>query len=191
MRGRVILILVVLAVVGAVVVLRLPSPAPSVPFEEAVAPGWGKNPALVRAQRRAYDGAPPVIPHKPFGMACQNCHNARGMDVPNVGFAPPSPHDNTSRAGAMQRCTQCHVFKETESVFVVSAFEGLAQNLRKGPQLHPFAPPRIPHLILMRENCMACHTGKAAREEIRCTHPDRARCTQCHVPINQSNEFER
>lgn len=188
---RMLWILPVLALLAGAVALLLPARPPSVSYQDAIAPGMGKNSALVRAQRRAYDGAPPVIPHKPFGMACQNCHNERGVDVPNVGFAPPSPHEHTSRAGAMQRCTQCHVFKQTETLLVASSFEGLQQDLRQGPQLHAFAPPRIPHLVLMRENCMACHTGPAAREEIRCTHPERTRCMQCHVPITQSAEFER
>jgi hypothetical protein len=42
----------------------------------------------------------------------------------------------------------------------------------------------------MRENCAACHTGPAAREEIRTTHPERIRCRQCHVPVGSRTEFE-
>ncbi len=56
---------------------------------------------------------------------------------------------------------------------------------------HYLAPPVIPHQLLMRENCAACHTGPAAREEIRCTHPERVRCAQCHVEATTTVEFVR
>jgi cytochrome c-type protein NapB len=41
----------------------------------------------------------------------------------------------------------------------------------------------------MRENCAACHTGPAAREEIRTSHPERTRCRQCHVPVTTREIF--
>ena len=47
--------------------------------------------------------------------------------------------------------------------------------------LNPLAPPVMPHSAFMRENCLACHSGPAAREEIRTPHPERPRCGQCHV----------
>lgn len=191
MRRHLLWVLPFLALAAAVIAFLLPGKPKDVAFEDAIAPGTGKHAWQIRAQRRAYDGAPPVIPHQFFGMACQQCHNERGVDVPGVGFAPPSPHEHTSRSGAMQRCTQCHVFRNTEAVFVANGFAGLRQDLRPGSRLHAFAPPRIPHLILLRENCQACHTGPAAREEIRCSHPDRARCTQCHVPVSRDGEFKR
>jgi hypothetical protein len=34
----------------------------------------------------------------------------------------------------------------------------------------------------MREDCAACHESVAGRPEIRCTHPERVNCRQCHVP---------
>ncbi|MBI4606164.1 MAG: hypothetical protein HY721_29715 [Planctomycetes bacterium] len=154
-------------------------------------PPAARSPATVRAARRAFDGAPPVIPHAPFGMACSSCHGASGVQVEGVGYAPPSPHEATAGLGASARCLQCHVFRETAAVFVASAFEGLRQDLRRGRRLNPLAPPVIPHQTLLRENCAACHTGPAAREEIRCTHPERVRCTQCHVAVQASEEFLR
>lgn len=144
--------------------------------------GAVKTSATVRAERRLFDGAPPVIPHKDFGPRCNSCHTEQGMHVPDVGFAVPMPHDATLGMSPKSRCVQCHVFRQETSVFRENSFAGLRQDLRKGTRLNPFAPPTIPHPLLMRESCLACHSGPAAREEIRCSHPERTRCTQCHVP---------
>ena len=147
-------------------------------------PGHGdavKTAAASRAERRAYDGAPPVIPHENFGTTCTQCHGMEGVAVEGTGFSPPSPHEATSGMSATSRCRQCHVFRETETFFVDNSFVGLRQDLRRGRRLYDGAPPVIPHKILMRENCHACHAGPAAREEIRTSHPERARCRQCHV----------
>jgi len=68
--------------------------------------GAHKSSATVRAARRAYDGAPPVIPHAAIGgVECTTCHDERGMDVPELGFAPPSPHERTAGLSAISRCT--------------------------------------------------------------------------------------
>ena len=150
-----------------------------------------KTSATVRAQRRAFDGAPPVIGHAPMGASCIACHNDIGIEVAGVGFAPPSPHANTAPPSAMSRCQQCHVYVTTDAVFKTNYFAGLAQDLRKGQRLNPLAPPVMPHQTLLRENCAACHTGQAAREEIRCPHPERTRCLQCHVPVVTTSEFRR
>ncbi|KPJ88793.1 MAG: hypothetical protein AMS18_13120, partial [Gemmatimonas sp. SG8_17] len=83
-----------------------------------------------------------------------------------------------------------HVFHTTDDVFVPSDFVGLEQDLRVGGRLNPISPPTIPHRLLMRENCIACHSGPAAREEIRTAHPERVRCTQCHVPVSVRSEFD-
>ena len=152
--------------------------------------GAVKSAAHVRAVRRAYDGAPPTIPHQSFGMRCTACHDAQGQSVPGVGFAPASPHEGTSKAGATIRCRQCHVFAAGEGLFVASEFVGLKQDLRAGARATPGAPPTIPHRILMRENCVACHAGPGAREEIRTGHPERWRCRQCHVPVTTPAAFE-
>jgi nitrate reductase cytochrome c-type subunit len=152
--------------------------------------GAVKSAAHVRAERRAYDGAPPTIPHESFGMRCTACHNEQGQSVPGVGFAPASPHEGTSKTGATIRCRQCHVFAGSEGLFVASEFVGLKQDLRAGARATPGAPPTVPHRILMRENCVACHAGPGAREEIRTGHPERWRCRQCHVPVTTQGTFE-
>lgn len=148
-----------------------------------------KTAAAARAERRAYDGAPPVVAHEDFQLTCTECHDREGMDVPDVGFAPPSPHEATAGMSAMSRCEQCHVFSLTDKIFMANRFAGLRQDLRSGARLNPFAPPTLPHKSFMRENCSACHAGPAAREEIRTSHPERVRCRQCHVPVTTRARF--
>lgn len=153
-------------------------------------PGVTKTSAQDRALRRAYDGAPPVIPHHDIKADCLACHRD-GMAVPDIGYAPPVPHAGVEKPGAMSRCPQCHVFQKTDEVFVASVFTGLKQDLRAGKRLNDLAPPVIPHQTLLRENCITCHSGPAAREEIRCSHPERSRCPQCHAEQKTFGEFTR
>jgi cytochrome c-type protein NapB len=148
-----------------------------------------KNAASLRATRRAYDGAPPVIPHRDFKLDCGQCHGTQGIEVPEVGYSPPSPHGETMELSDQARCRQCHLWKNAEDDFRESYFVGLRQNLRRGARLHALAPPVIPHQVFMRENCQACHDGPAAREEIRCSHPDRQRCSQCHLEQTTTTTF--
>ena len=153
--------------------------------------GAFKTAAAVRADRRAYDGAPPVIPHPDFNANCTSCHTKVGLAIPDVGFAPPMPHGSTSGLSAFANCRQCHVFRKSGDAFRESGFAGLRQDLRRGRRLHGMAPPVMPHPVFMRENCTACHAGPAAREEIRCDHPERANCGQCHVPRRTTADFAR
>jgi cytochrome c-type protein NapB len=134
-----------------------------------------------RAERRAYDGAPPVIPHPPLGGSCTTCHAAQAREVPGVGVAPPNPHRKTLGLSNQSRCQQCHVFQTTETDFAGSTFRGLPQTPRRGDRLYATAPPTLPHPVFMREDCRACHAGDSARTEIRYTHPERANCLQCHA----------
>ena len=150
-----------------------------------------KSSADVRAERRAYDGAPPTIPHEAFGASCSACHDDRGQAVTGVGFAPASPHVGTRVANHTVRCQQCHVFRAATDVFVANDFVPLPQSVAmRGDRATAGAPPRIPHRILMRENCVACHSGPSAREEVRTSHPERDRCRQCHVPVATEHTFE-
>ncbi len=153
--------------------------------------GATKTAALARAERRMYDGAPPVIPHGELGAACTACHDVRGVAVEGLGFAPPSPHEITAGLSATSRCRQCHVPRQTDQLFRRNSFAGAPQDLRSGPRLHPLAPPVIPHPVFMRENCGACHDGPAAREEVRCSHPERTRCLQCHAAQVTGARFTR
>lgn len=148
-----------------------------------------KSAAAFRARRVLYDGAPPTIPHQEFGVACTSCHDIQGLSVEGLGFAPPSPHEETAQESATLRCRQCHVYVNTNQVFVENSFVGLEQDLRPGGRLYPGAPPTIPHETLMRENCRACHDGAGVRAEIQTSHPERKRCRQCHVAVSTREEF--
>jgi nitrate reductase cytochrome c-type subunit len=151
--------------------------------------GAFKTAAAERAARRAYDGAPPTIPHESFRIDCVACHDQDGMAVAGVGFAPPLPHELTRGMSAMSRCGQCHVFVQAGDEFAANGFAGLRQDLRRGARLYELAPPTIPHETFMRENCLACHAGPAAREEVRTSHPERVRCRQCHAAVETLAEF--
>jgi cytochrome c-type protein NapB len=137
----------------------------------------------VRAERRLYDGAPPVIPHPPLNIACTECHTATGKEAPPIGVAPANPHGRTPGMIGTRNCQQCHVFRQSEDLFAESDFVGLTQHYEPADRLYPGAPPVMPHRVFMHENCAACHGGPAARVEIVCRHIDRTNCRQCHVPV--------
>jgi cytochrome c-type protein NapB len=147
------------------------------------------TPATVRAERRAYDGAPPVIPHPRFSRACESCHEGGGVAVPGLGVAPASPHGETRGIGASARCGQCHVERTTSGEFRVNRFEGRPQQVRHRAAATAGGPPVMPHPAFMRESCAACHAGPGARSEIRTTHPERKRCRQCHVERSAADRF--
>ena len=135
-----------------------------------------------RAAGRAYDGAPPTIPHDVASGTCVTCHDADGSVIDGVGVAPASPHGDTAADGAFRRCRQCHVPDTGAALLVASRFTGLAQGPWRGGRATPGAPPTIPHTLQLRGACLTCHAGPGARAEIRTTHPERVRCRQCHVP---------
>lgn len=182
-RGPAVLLLLVAACGGG----DGASGEPDVPVPGR--PGARKTAAAARAARRAFDGAPPVIPHDRLG-ACLACHGEERIEVPGLGLAPKNPHGETPGMGDA-RCEQCHVFQRTDEVFVASEFEGRPQDLRAGPRAYEGAPAALPHPVFLREDCLACHAGPAAREELRCTHPERTRCLQCHARPGDAPGFMR
>lgn len=152
--------------------------------QDAPSAATGPTPSsyAARLERVAYSGSPPVIPHPPLSGKCGTCHTAAGTRLPGLGAAPANPHLMTAGMSTESRCRQCHVFQSTNELFVNADFEPFKRMKAAGERAQPNAPPTIPHALFMRESCSACHTGPAARPEIRCTHPDRTRCQQCHVP---------
>lgn len=143
-----------------------------------------------RAARRAYDGAPPVIPHaiddgaSGAGTgACLACH-AHGARVQDR-IAPVMSHGDERVS-----CTQCHASAAGGPPFAADArpsqaafstdngFVGLAAP-SGGPRAWPGAPPVIPHGTFMRERCGSCHGGFQAG--IASSHTERQSCQQCHV----------
>ncbi len=138
-----------------------------------------------REGRRAFDGAPPVVPHEAFGD-CTDCHYEEGTEVPDIGFAPASPHRNLS-----MRCEQCHVLRTTDELFVASRFEPVRSGDRREAGTGLGEPPVIPHDTVLRGNCAGCHAGDWSREWLRTTHPERVRCQQCHVAQRATDAFSR
>lgn len=130
--------------------------------------------------RRAYPGAPPIIPHPLAdpttfgGRACLECHGDGGWVQKFSAFAPVTPHPE------LINCVQCHVPRTVTSLMRGSTFVRAVE-----PPIHQAAfkgsPPAIPHDLQMRDNCLACHAGPAAVREIRVTHPERSNCRQCHA----------
>lgn len=138
-------------------------------------------------ERRAYTGAPPVIPHEIFdekgfgGKGCLACH-AEGEYVPKLKtYAPVTPHPE------LANCKQCHVAKENVAPFRSTTFAGETAQAIGGAAL-PGSPPPIPHMLAMRNNCLACHAGPSAPKEIRTTHPNRVNCRQCHAAIEEGKQ---
>jgi|GEM_PF-305756 len=137
-----------------------------------------------RASRRAFDGAPPVVPHPVDATSSANCRvcHAEGLAVRDV-VAPRMSHPE------MGNCTQCHVpsaggvpgvAPEWVLGLAVNEFVGKA-SVGRGSRAWPGAPPTIPHATWMRENCSSCH-GATGLPGLRTSHPERTLCTQCHVP---------
>jgi nitrate reductase (cytochrome), electron transfer subunit len=135
-----------------------------------------------RAQRRAYSGAPPVVPHAIDQMnaaSCLVCHG-EGIKVGQV-VAPKMSHESYAN------CTQCHVESTNRALppttgprSAATLFEGL-EAPGPGERAWPGAPPIIPHTTWMRENCNSCH-GELADKGLRTSHPWRINCVQCHAP---------
>ena len=139
-----------------------------------------------REQARAFNGAPPTVPHAmdQFSTAaCIACHTqgavTTSLRVPQMSHA------------AFSSCTQCHVQQHSEFTvsedFRQNSFEGLAAP-EGGPRAFALAPPMIPHTTWMRENCQSCH-GPTGSYGIRSTHPWRQSCQQCHAPSHSLDQI--
>ena len=134
-----------------------------------------------RSHTRAFDGAPPVIPHRIDQRTADSCLVCHG-DGMKLGdrIATKMSHAHFTN------CTQCHVetvssgpFADASTNPVENSFTGL---YRAGPgdRAYASAPPTIPHTTFLREDCMSCH-GTITRPGLRTTHPWLTNCTQCHV----------
>lgn len=136
---------------------------------------------LTRASRRAFNGAPPIIPHVVEGTndaACYACHG-EGKRIENQVA-------NRMSHGFLANCVQCHAppppkpFTDFDSE-VQTTFVGLPAPLN-GERAFPGAPPTIPHSTWMRDQCLACHGGNVGWAGLESTHPWRTNCLQCHAP---------
>jgi cytochrome c-type protein NapB len=144
------------------------------PSEQARSRSW-----LARSEGRAYDGAPPVIPHAVDATSnnCMSCHGDSVRIGDATAGALPHPY--------LASCQQCHAPTYSKNFTTgfqppVNTFQGLVAPL-KGETAWQGAPPVIPHSTLMRSNCMACH-GPDGDQGIRTPHPWQVSCLQCHAP---------
>ena len=132
-----------------------------------------------RARNRAFNGAPPTVPHpidQQTDAACIACHEA-GAVTATIRI-PRMSHQ------FLANCTQCHVESHSRHLPSELASENSFTGLlapTAGPRAYPGAPPQIPHTTWMRSDCMSCH-GYEGRHGIRTTHPWRSSCLQCHAP---------
>lgn len=134
-----------------------------------------------RARNRAFDMAPPVVPHpieQPTAASCLACHGEGLVIQGRLATRVSHPH--------LTSCTQCHIettrpeLDRFAGTIAGSEFVG-AYRSGPGNRAGPGAPPTIPHTSWMRQDCTSCH-GLVARAGLRTTHPWLTNCTQCHAP---------
>lgn len=148
------------------------------PFQRK--PGDRENMLSARAERRAYDGAPPTVPHPVDERAAPNCLvcHEHGAKIGQL-VAPPMSHM------PLGSCLQCHASQagfhgspvpatSALNTFAAQPFGGLGTRAWTG------APPTRPHTAAMRSNCGSCH-GVAGNPGLRTSHPERQNCEQCHA----------
>lgn len=138
-----------------------------------------------RAKTRAYNGAPPVVPHtidQSSTANCLSCHET-GLKVGDqIASKISHPH--------LTNCTQCHAPSQNNMFPPVLAssnsFEGLETPVA-GERAWSGAPPVMPHSQHMRTDCTSCH-GVNGKPGLRTTHPERQSCTQCHAQSATLNQ---
>ncbi|QYK49292.1 MAG: nitrate reductase cytochrome c-type subunit [Phycisphaeraceae bacterium] len=141
-----------------------------------------------RASLRAYEGAPPVIPHAIADLniqTCRACH-AEGL---NAGDKVAKMVSHTY----LTNCTQCHVEAQPTSndpadLSIGNLFVGLRPSGYGGTRAWGGAPPVMPHTTFMRTNCISCH-GEHGYDGWRPDHLSRTNCVQCHVPAAQFEQL--
>lgn len=173
---------------------RLNTPAPR------VVPKGRANPAAVadkfasrvrstelRAALRAFEGAPPVVPHPIADLSvetCRACH-AEGL-LAGEKVARMVSHTT------LTNCTQCHVeadpARKATAALAASSFEGMRASGYGGTRAWAGAPPTMPHSLFMRTNCVSCH-GEFGYDGWRPDHLDRSNCIQCHAPAAEFDQL--
>lgn len=152
---------------------------------DPVAPADRDEAIAARAERRAYDGAPPTIPHTVEQRAvptCLVCHEHGARIGDRVARAMSHP--------LYSSCVQCHVVASDPRPVprveraVPNDFVGLAAS-GPGPKAWQGAPPQMPHGTAMRDRCISCH-GPAGPAGLHTTHPERDNCLQCHTAAADS-----
>jgi nitrate reductase (cytochrome), electron transfer subunit len=176
--------------VAEVSTLRTQLPKLTDSFERK--PGDRQAALARRAVRRAYDGAPPTVPHPVDERAVPNCSVCH-QDGARIGdvIAPAMSH------APFQSCQQCHVPGAVTAPPLVAANDAHGQSSSApwatkneftalrfggvGERAWIGAPPVMPHPLWMRQQCDSCH-GVSGHPGLRTSHPERQSCVQCHAP---------
>ena len=139
----------------------------------------------MRQKNRAFNGAPPIIPHPISEMSAESCVacHSQGSQTETLRI-PRMSHPFLSN------CTQCHVGTASpdmpNAMVIANHFVGLLAP-EGGPRAFAGAPPQMPHASWMRVDCLSCH-GQTGYRGLQTTHPWRQNCQQCHAP---SSTFEQ
>lgn len=141
----------------------------------------------LRELNRAFNGAPPTIPHPAEQMLPQSCIACHGEGAKTATLSISKMSHQF-----LANCTQCHVENDPQhmqaALFRENSFVGLPAPA-EGPRAFEGAPPIIPHSTWMRVDCMSCH-GYSGQQGIRTTHPWRKNCQQCHAPSSSLNQVQ-
>lgn len=140
-----------------------------------------------RSTLRAYEGAPPVIPHPIAGINVQTCLACHAQ-----GIKAGDKNARMISHAVLTNCTQCHV--EAASPMLgkepapVNDFAGRFTGGYGGARAWPGAPPVMPHTTFMRTNCVSCH-GEFGYNGWRPDHLSRSNCVQCHAPAGEFDQL--
>ena len=148
-------------------------------------PGQKLDSLAEREQLRAFNGAPPTVPHPVDQMSSQSCMPCHKEGLRSATLrASKMPHPYYTN------CTQCHVEAQSRDFYTVdfrkNSFKGLPAP-SFGPRAFSAAPPVVPHSTWMRNDCSSCH-GRTAAAGLQTTHPWRRNCVQCHGVSAELNQ---
>ena len=141
----------------------------------------------LREQNRAFNGAPPTIPHPVEQLSTQTCMVCHENGIKSETFRVSKMSHQF-----LANCTQCHVEAVPQHMTPVNFRENLFVGMPAptgGARAYPGAPPTIPHSTWMRVDCMSCH-GPTGLHGIRTTHPWRQNCQQCHAPSSKLDQVQ-
>ncbi len=141
----------------------------------------------MRQKNRAFNGAPPTIPHPITELSAESCVACHL----NGSFSTTLRIPKMSHT-LLSNCTQCHVGTASpdmpNAMAIANHFVGLPAP-ESGPRAFLGAPPQIPHATFMRTDCLSCH-GDTSYRGLRTTHPWRQNCQQCHTPSSALEQTE-
>jgi len=140
-----------------------------------------------RATLRAFEGAPPVIPHAIAGVNIGTCRACHGEGI-RAGDKVARMTSHTQ----LTNCTQCHVEAASphlgDDAGPINTFVGIRPGGYGGTRAYTGAPPVMPHSVFMRTHCVSCH-GEFGYDGWRPDHLSRTNCIQCHSPAAEFDQL--